>query len=248
MESLAEQHARLLPLLKRALRDPDEMTVFIEALGATGEPRRLAMKHRNPDLDENDVIAEWYTQAGLAAAKAKLDVGDPIHFIKWMAQKRVLSFIRSFHINNIVVNCHACGADGQRLCRADGMPSCASCGSGNVTTTRRMVPVDRSIDGLPPLESTLSAKTKEQILDEATFDAEMDDLRRYLIKRAGNQRSRAVEAFDAIKTYVVQGGNRRDVVLKELAAHWGVGQNRMGIIMRRLKECVSDYMAEHSDV
>lgn len=239
MANLENDHAKLLPLLKRAKRNRVALTLFIKELGATGEPDRIARKFRNPDLDENEVIAEWYTQAALAAQKAKLDIGDPIHFIKWRAQKRVLSFIRSFHIRNLVVDCNEpkCGIAGQRLAMTAGMPSCAACGSGNVTTTRRTIPVDRPIDGNPPLESTLTAHTRQEVQNDAIFPCEIDDMRRWLFKKSNGQTTRYIQLFEAFLTYP----GDRTYAMKLCAETWGVAPTTVQQALRRLKEKLLDF-------
>lgn len=230
------EHERLLPLWQKGREDPLHFSKFIEALAATGEPRKIAHRFRNPDLDENDVISEWMTQAALAAREALPNIGDPIHFIKWKAKMRTISFIRSFHIRNVVVNCHSCGLAGQRLTRRDGAPSCAACGSGEVTTTRRLVPVDRPIDGNPPLESTLSAQTVQQVADEAIYPVQVEEMRRYLLSRTQGKMTRSIQLFDMI---VIHGD--RTFTIKKASEEWGVGKVRVVHVMNQLKDRLREY-------
>lgn len=237
---------KLIELLTKAKTSPDEdryMAQFLKAMSETGEAQRVAIKYRNRDLDRNEVEAVWYTEMALAAQEASLAIGNPIHFIRWRALKRTLSFIRDFHRQNLVVDCLDCQTTGQNLLMVRKTIVCSKCGSDKVRTDRRNFQIHRSPSATEaPFEFTLSRYTKDEVIEMAGHSITIEEMRAYLVKRSGVQSSRVVELFDAMVEF-------EDVsyVVKVLQERWGTSRSAVWQAMMKLRVRLTDFIQKESE-
>lgn len=201
--------------------------------------RPFAARYRNPDIDRHEVEAIFLTELALAIMDAKLEIGDPIQFILWRARKRTISYLRIFHIDNLVVDCPKCGQAGQRLAMKNGMPVCPSCGSGDVQTDRRRVALTSlAPGGRMMLQDVMGQYSLQDTQEAAMLNMTIEDMRRYLVTRCGGPNTRVIQLFD----YLIENQDP-SAAITDLSESWGTSSASVWQAMRKLRGRVTEYMA-----
>jgi len=197
---------------------------------------------RNVLVDDAQIESEFLLGCYRAIPKAKLDIGNPLHFILYKGGMAVISSMRQSIRRGVQAQCNDCGST-----KATGFsrrrPVCAHCGSTDVKT--RMITVRKSdlaepgtqddmLESWDRLSSTDLQHEQDLVFSQATHSIVIDEIRSRLSGRAR-------ELFDLMAVAEINRDSSPNY-LKEIAARWGCSTASVSVILRKVRSVVGEYI------
>lgn len=202
-----------------------------------GRIRRFVQ--RNVLISKDEIESEFMIGCWKAVNQAKMDIGNPLHFICWKGGIAVLHLFRTNLHQGVRVNCPKCGVGELKYVAKRKTSMCAKCGETNISTF--MVVTDESQqnpefentdketaiwDKIDPSSTSIESLT-ERLFNDITYDIQIDEIRSKL-------NGRVLQLFDAM---VIEGINRETSqnYLDEIATRWGVSTACVSVYLRKLR-------------
>lgn len=203
---------------------------------------------RNVLIEEAEIESEFLLGCWKAIPKAKLDIGNPVNFICWKGQLKVLHLFRSKLREGVRVNCTTCGTSRLTYKAKEKRAICVKCGATDVQTF--MVVMDESqmnpeIDGNAVVQPW-DRIAQDMMADEAdtqfsniTYDITVAEIRAKLT-------GRVLQLFDLL---VIENVNRDTSVnyLEEIAQRWGVSTACVSVYLRKLRAKITAHYYSMED-
>lgn len=195
---------------------------------------------RNRLVDQDDIESEFLYGCWLALDSVDPDVGNPLLYIMWKGNLKVLTLFRNRLKKGVQVRCLACGHSGRMAYKA-GKPKCKKCHSEAVETWQVVVPAEELRDDESPSElsgAEMLSLDELQIardlsFNRATYGVQIDELRARLS-------GRSLELFDILIGEGLNAESSKNY-LKEVADRWGVSAPSVCAALRRLRAEVLRY-------
>lgn len=213
--------------------------------------------NRNVLVMQDDIESHFLEGCWKAIEKAKLDLGNPLHFICWKGELAVLHLFRRNLRAGVRVNCSTCGTTNMTYTtkggtnatdkvkpgkRGKSQISCAKCGATDVNTF--MVTVDQSQMREEIENGTLQPWDKidpERVHDEMetmfnaiTYDMHVEEIRAKL-------NGRVLQLFDMLIIRQINRDTSQNY-LEEIANEWGVSTAAVSVYLRKLRYKVLEHL------
>lgn len=222
-------------------------------------PGRLRKyRNRNVLVQMDDIQSEFLMGCWKAIKQAKLDIGNPLHFICWKGELAVLHLFRKNIKEGVRVNCTTCGVTSVAYRKREGSKEeiaaasrrgvkaklcCSKCGATDVTTF--MVVYDQSqvdeatLEGTPVqswdrIDPSEVKDTMDDMFSAITYDMKVAEIRSKL-------NGRVRELFDMLIVKQINRDTSKNY-LEEIANEWGVTTACVSVYLRKLRGKVLEHI------
>lgn len=203
-------------------------------------PQRLyRWERRNVLLDMHDIESEFLLGVFLATSQVDPDKGNPLLYLLWRGEMKVVSHCRKVLGRGLVARC-SCGYRGRPGYRSGGV-ICPTCGSGRIRTKMRMVSMENDTEDEGVLPDSFSERMtldeiaieRDLLFDKATHAIAISEIRSRL-------EGRRLELFDLLVLEDINGQTARNY-LKEIGRRFGVSPQRVSQYLRDLRAEILRY-------
>jgi hypothetical protein len=212
---------------------------IIEKEHMPGRLRRFI--NRNVLVSEEEIQSAFLEGCWRAIAKAKLDVGNPLHFICWKGVLSVLYTCRKNIKEGVRVHCATCGISTIKYTKSNGTKRkpkicCGHCGATDVDTFMLVfdqTQVDESqiegvvVDSWDKVDPTEVSSMMTTMFSDITYEIMVEEIREKL-------NGRVLQLFDIMILDQINRDTSANY-LEEIAREWGVSTACVSVYLRKLR-------------